>query len=69
MLVGAKDFTVERAATDQEVIEIDADLGCELGPLQLYRVVVVALASSASGAPGTAIASGELKVAALGGGA
>lgn len=81
MLVGAKDFTVTRAASPGEVVEVEADLGIELGPLQLYRVVVHGSASSpaATAEPtGTTghgqmhsglIASGELKVAATGGGA
>jgi predicted hotdog family 3-hydroxylacyl-ACP dehydratase len=63
MLVGAKDFVIGRTATPGEVVEIEADLGIELGPLQLYRVVVHGAAAGQS----EAIGSGELKVAASGG--
>ncbi len=61
LLVGAKGFAIGRAARPGERIEIAAEAVAELGPLQLYRLRILADG-------GHEIGAGELKVAALEGG-
>jgi hypothetical protein len=62
LLVGAKGFAISRSARPGERVEIEAEAVAELGPLQLYRLRILA-------ADGQEIGAGELKVAALGAGA
>jgi len=62
LLVGAKGFAIARAARPGERVEIVAAAVAELGVLQLYRLRIL-------GEGGQEIGAGELKVAALDGGA
>jgi hypothetical protein len=62
MLVGAKGFSIVRAARPGERVEIVAEAVAELGALQLYRLRIL-------GADEHEIGAGELKVASLGAGA
>jgi hypothetical protein len=63
MLVGAKGFSVARAALEGEAIEITARCAHELGPLQLHEVAARSVDMDVE------LARGELKVATEGGAA
>jgi len=63
MLVGAKAFTVLRAARPGERVRVEATLTHELGPVQLHVVSAQGEdPDAATDGPGARLAHGELKV-------